>query len=142
VSGNDFVQCSPECELIERPVPAQREAHIEGWIAPRLQLIQQPESFLCRRGRKNENGLVVTWRASGSHVSFRIDLRCDRRESWGIGLTVTAHLDISAYDVPGGRRNKQSLSRRDNATGDLEFRSRAARTARLAVDRHDRSQGM
>ena len=93
VPGNDFVQGSAEHGLIERPVPAQREAHIERWIAARLQLIEQPKASLRGSRGKNEDACRVRC----SHVAFAIDFRCDRRRRQAVGMSVMAHGNAWVY---------------------------------------------
>jgi hypothetical protein len=93
VSGNDFVECSPEDGPIQRPMPAQREGHVERWIAARLQLVEQPKASLRGSRGKNED----TRRVRGSYVAFAIDFRRDRRRRWGRGMSVTVHGNWRAY---------------------------------------------
>ena len=78
--GNDFIERAAEDGLIERSVPAEREAHIERGIAAWLQLIEEPKAPLRWRSRKNEDARRVGY----SHVVCAIDLRCDRRGRQGV----------------------------------------------------------
>src|ERR1700736_508998 len=58
VTGHDFIQRTPEHELIERPLPTHRERHVERRVAG-LQLIKEPKASLRRSRRKNEEPLVL-----------------------------------------------------------------------------------